>query len=644
MNQANWRKTARLILGLVWLAGQIYIIYYPMLPMIQRPLHVLLAMALVIIWSPLKLKRLNDKICGFLDLALLVGIAATVYYFMESAVRLTERMEGVDEILTRDVVFGIVVVLIMMECVRRVVGWSLLGVLIAFLIYAFAGSFFPGWLGFSGFNLSELVENFSMTANGILGVTTETSIQFIFYFVAFGAFFSVIGGSQLFIDIGLSITGKQKGGAAKAAVVASSLMGSISGSAVANVAATGVFTIPLMRRSGLSPERAGATEAVASTGGQLMPPIMGISAFVMAELLQVNYQRIALAGIIPALGFYLAIFLGMDLFSRRTGIGTMPAGKDLNRLPILPRVYLLLPPVILVFVLVAGYSATYAAVVGIASCIAILIVEGAIRVTRSARGGRQFKTELNTFLKGALDSTAQAASVAVPIAAIGMIISVAIQSDLALKFSTNLIEISGGTLIGAMIFIIIGCIIMGMGLPTVAAYIIGAILFVPALMDLGIPELSAHFFVMYFCVLSMITPPVALASYTAAGMAKANTMKTSLIAFSMSLVSFFIPFAFAFDPSLLGEGSVARIGLGCISLLIGTGAWTIAVIGYLGGKLTLVERFAFGTAALVVIFSPTGHIIWSIGSLAVLCLLAWGFFIRNRLIKNIPSPKVENRQ
>jgi len=610
----------RLTLSLIWLAGQIYIIYYPMLPLIQRPLHLLLALALVILWKPLKSKQLGTRICRLIDLVLLTGVVAATVYYMESAYRLTERMEGIDDILMRDVAFGIILVFIMMECVRRVVGWSLLGVIIAFLFYAFAGQWFPGWLHFGGFGLTEMVETLSMTANGVLGVTTETSIQFVFYFVAFGAFYSAIGGSQLFIDIGLAAVGRHTGGAAKAAVVSSSMMGSISGSAVANVAATGVFTIPLMRKSGLSADRAAATEAVASTGGQLMPPIMGISAFVMAELLQINYGKIALAGIIPAVGFYMAIFMGVDLFSRKTGIGTVPVDKAVPYPPLLPRLYLLIPPIVLIAVLISGYSATFAAVVAIAACIV---------TTYLRRASWLSPTDL---VKAAQEATKQAAFVAVPIASIGIIISVSIQSNLALKFSSNLIQISGGTLLGAMLFIIIGCIIMGMGLPTVAAYIIGAILFVPALLNLGIPELAAHFFVMYYCVLSMITPPVALASYTAAGMASANTMKTSLIAFQMSMVSFFIPFAFAFDPALLGQGSFLQIVSGFLTLSAGTAGWTIFLSGYLGGRLNILERILFGTTAMAVIFSPTGQMTWGIGSIGLLSLFGWCLLLKSRLM------------
>ncbi len=615
---AQFPSALRLLLGLAWLGGQIYIVRYPMMPLIQRPLHLIVALALIVLWVPLASRRLGRWVPGAIDAAFLAGLVATTVYYMSSADRLMLRMEGIDEILPIDIVFGVFVAIALMECVRRVVGWSLLGVIVAFLIYAFAGTFFPGWLRFQGFELPEMVETLSMTANGVLGITTATSIQFVFYFVTFGAFYSAIGGSQLFIDIGLSLVGRHKGGAAKAAIVSSSMMGSISGSAVANVAATGVFTIPLMRKSGLSAEQAGATEAIASTGGQLMPPVMGVAAFVMAELLQIDYGRIALAGIIPAVAFYVAIFTAVDLTSRKTGVGTVRGDTAVAHAPILPRLYLLAPPIALIAILVMGYSATYAAAMAIGACVVTAYLK------------RETWLGLRALLKTVENATRQAAQVAVPIAAIGIIIAVAIQSNLALKFSTRLIEISGGTLLGAMFFIILGCIIMGMGLPTVAAYIIGAILFVPALLKLGIPELSAHFFVMYYCVLSMVTPPVALASYTAAGMAGGNTMKTSLLAFRMSLVSFFVPFAFAFDEALLGNGSPPWIAAAFASLMLGTGAWAVAFVGYLKRPLAWIERGLIAAAALGIIFSPTGTTAWGAAVLAVVVLAAWCLVPRPR--------------
>lgn len=525
--------------------------------------------------------------------------------------RLTERIEGIDAVLAIDIFFCCLLLCALLEGVRRTVGWSLLGVLLLFLLYGFAGSIFPGWLQFSGFTVREGVEILSMTVNGILGITTATSLQFVFYFVLFGAVYSAIGGGQLFIDIGLMIAGRHKGAGAKAAVVASSLMGSISGSAVANVATTGVFTVPLMRKSGYSSSMAGAIEAIASTGGQLMPPIMGVAAFVIAEMLQVSYARVALAGLIPAVAFYIAIFVFVDLLARRDQ--TLAASFETLKKPppVAPRLYLLLPPVVLIAVLVVGYSATYAAISATISCVFLALVT----LTKESSAHISVDT-LNKAMN-------QAAYVAVPIAAIGIIIAVAIQSNLALKFSSQLISGSGESLYEAMLFIVLGCLLMGMGLPTVAAYIIGAILFVPALLRLGISEMAAHFFVMYYCVLSMVTPPVALASYTAAAIAKSHPMKTSLQAFRLALVSFFIPVAFVFDSRLLGDGAILDVLFAAVSLSVGTTLWAIALAGYLGRVLRVYERVVIGVGALNLICSLAGSTMWFATFSILAALIFW---------------------
>jgi len=389
---------------------------------------------------------------------------------------------------------------------------------------------------------------------------------------------------------------------------------------VANVVATGIFTIPLMKRTGYSPEEAAAHEATASTGGQLMPPVMGIAAFVMAELLAVPYSRIALAGLIPALAYYFALYMIVDLKARHRNIGTLGAGDLAGIQPILPRAHLFLPPVVLIAILASDYSATTAAM---AACVVALVVCLFRRDTRLGFKG---------FLDMVEDNAKQAAEVAVPIIAIGVIVAVAIQSNLALKFSTELISLSGGTLIGAMLVIILGCIVMGMGLPTVAAYIIGAILFVPAITKLGVAPLQAHFFVMYYCVLSMITPPVALASYAAAGIAKADSMKTGWIAFKLSLVLFLIPFAFAFDASLLWEGPLLTIVFAFVSMMAATFAWAVFLEGYLNGPIGWLERLAHCAASLAVIFAPTGTLWWGVGCAAIVVLVAWAFSKRGRFL------------
>jgi TRAP-type uncharacterized transport system fused permease subunit len=294
--------------------------------------------------------------------------------------------------------------------------------------------------------------------------------------------------------------------------------------------------------------------------------------------------------------------------------------EELARTPaVLPRIHLFLPPVALVMLLIAGYSATYAALVSTG----VALVAGFLRKATRPTGRKIVQM---------VDETAkQSAQVAIPIIAIGIIIAVAIQSNLALKFSTQLLQISGGTLLGSMLFIIIGCIIMGMGLPTVAAYIIGAVLFVPALRKLGIPELASHMFVMYYCVLSMITPPVALASYTAAGIAQANPWKTGWFAFRLSLVLFLIPFAFAFDDSLLWSGPLHWILFAFASMLVATFAWAVFLEGYLNGPVSRIERWLFCAASLAIIFPPTGTFWWGAGTAGSTALVVWCWTLRPRL-------------
>ncbi len=595
----NTCRRLHAVLGGSWLLFQLYIILSPQPPMLQRPLHLGFVLAVFLL-----ARRQNtttpSSSRGFVDGLLVTGVAAVMGYYLLSWQRLSERMEAVDPILLGDLLFGVLLVGIALECVRRTVGWSLLGVILAFLCFGFLGRLIPGWtsfawvpelIKFSGFSLGDAVENFTMTPNGLLGVTTMTSMTFVFYFVVFGAAYAFVGGGQLFIDLGLRLSGRQRGGAAKAAVISSSFMGSISGSAVANVATTGVFTIPLMRRAGYQPAMAGGVEAIASTGGQLMPPIMGVAAFVMAELLQEPYGTIALAGIIPALAFYWSLLMVVDLHARRTNVQPAPAETDGEAETIRGRLYLLTPLAVLLAALFSGLTANLCAVMATAACLVIALF--------------QRSHSRQDWLEALLKTTRQAAEVAIPIAAIGLIIEVSVQSSLVLKFSVHLVELSGGTVIGALVWIVLGCIIMGMGLPTVAAYIIGATLFVPALLDMGLSKLPAHFFVMYYCVLSMVTPPVALASYTAAGLAEAPVTKTCFSALRLSLVGFIIPFTFVFNPAILGQGTAGMITLSALCLFAGTTVWSVAIEGYLFSRtLPLLLRWLIGLAAIAILFLP----------------------------------------
>jgi TRAP transporter 4TM/12TM fusion protein len=589
-------------LAILWVLFQFALIAWPQHPLIARPVHLVFALALLF---------LTVRAHRSIDAALAALSAALGAYYLTQAQRLAGRVEAVDPILPLDLAAGIALVLLLLEGVRRIVGTSLVVLLLVTLAYNFWGRYFPGWSRFSGFDLNDTVEVMTMTANGVLGVTTETSVQFVFYFLLFGAAYSAIGGGQLFLDIGLRASGRQRGGAAKAAVISSSLMGTVSGSAVSNVVTVGVFTIPLMRRAGYSAVQAAGIEAIASTGGQLMPPVMGVAAFVMAEILQVDYGRIAVAAIIPALAFYFALFLFTDLVARNSGVGTLPESESVDPEPLLPRLYLLMPPVALIALLVMGRSATFSVIFAIGACF----------VTAYLKRARWLS--LKDWAAVAEDVGRQAAQVAVPIAAIGMIVAVAVNSNLALRFSARLIETGQSNTYLALLLTIAGCLVMGMGLPTVAAYIIGAILFVPALTSFGLTVLSAHFFVMYYSILSMVTPPVALASFAAAGLAKAPVMETGWHAFRISLVLFLIPFGFAFDPLLLGQGPLGWVLIAFVALLSGTSAWTIALVGHLREPLHLVERILFAAGAVALILFPTRSAGWVASLAAIAALVLW---------------------
>jgi TRAP transporter 4TM/12TM fusion protein len=589
-----WVRTG---LGVVWFVAQLYILYYPPIPMLARPLHVMMAIVLIILWQPLGSKDARSSIhLRAIDFAILAGVAATTAYYWLRAEYLTERMENVDPVLLSDTVFGLLTLLLLCEATRRVLGWNLLSVIVIFVGYAWLAQFLPGWLHFPGFGFPEFVEIMTMTGHGVFGITTETSLTLVFYFLAFSAMYAAVGGTALFMDLALKLVGKRPGGAAKAEVVSSALFGTVSGSAVANVTATGSFTIPLMMRTGYSREWAAAHEAIASTGGQLMPPVMGIAAFVMADILGVPYARIALAAAIPALVYFGALYLLVHLNALRSGIGSLP-GAEIDAIEsVTRRIVLIAPPLALIGAFAAGYDAAMAAVIG-----------GIVAWACSyLPGGRPMTSR--RFLEMTDDCARQAAAVAIPIAAIGIIIGVAVQSNLAIKFSTQMLALGGGTLAGALIFIALGIIVLGMGLPTVAAYVIGAILFVPALQKLGVDQLAAHFYVLFFSVLAMVTPPVALASYTAAGIARANANRTGLYAFILSLPTFLIPIAFVRDPAILFVGDWDNIAMAAVTLCCGAAAWIVMVSGYVGTPLSVAERAIFGVLAVPLILSPFGTI------------------------------------
>jgi len=574
-------------ISLIWLSFQTYIIFFPSQPLLERPLHLIFALLLIFFFNlNLKKIKITDSIIFILLLSFLI-------YFFFIFERLVSRMETVDEIFKIDVIFGLILIFLLLYYVFKIVGYSLFYVILFFLIYAFFGNYFPSWMEFRGFKVDELIEILTLSTRGVFGITTQTSLYFVFYFIIFGGFYSAIGGSSFLVNLGLYLSRKSFGGSAKSAIISSSLMGSITGSAVANVSSTGVFTIPLMKKGGYKSEQAASIEAIASTGGQLMPPVMGIAAFVMAEIMMVDYFEIVKSALMPALFFYISLFLLIHTNSKKTKIGYFETEIKLNFKRDLK---LLFPLILLVFLLLNKYSPPFCALFSVLSCILINLFD-------------ERKLNIKEYLDIASKSCLQAAKVAIPIAAIGIVVAVCIQSNIALKFSSTLISVSDKNIWLNLLIIMIGCLIMGMGLPTVAAYVIGAVFFVPALKDLGFSEISSNFFVMYYCVLSMLTPPVALASYTAAGIASANNFKTSIEAFKKSFVIFLIPICFLFDENiLLINFELFNFLISIIGLCLVTFSWVYFLEGYIKRRISIISRLTFLLIIFLLIyykFDPT---------------------------------------
>ncbi|MDR2390328.1 MAG: TRAP transporter fused permease subunit [Planctomycetota bacterium] len=589
------------LLSVVYVAFMLKQFFRPDQPLIILPFHVFVTVAIVFAWKPFSGKWQTGPVAisgRIFDILAICCCLYIVRHFFNDIARIPNHLIGIDEVTSGDMFAVCVGIPLLLESVRRTAGAGLVVLLLVFIAYGFWGGMLPGWFRFSDFSLETFAELAILGTEGIFGVTASAITSFVFYFILFGAFFSATGGGKIFIDIAMSIAGRRVGGPAKTAVIASALFGTISGSAIANVTSTGVLTIPLMKRTGYSPEQAAATEAIASSGGQLMPPIMGVAAFVMADILGVPYFTIVMAGILPALAFYFAIYVCIDLLARKQRIGTFSQATPTD--PLAPRLHLLLGPIFLIAALLWGYSASMAALVGTAAAI----------LSPYLRLGTWYDPRR---IYGFVCSVGrQMADVSAAVTAVGLIIVVSIQSGLAIKFVTLLAELGRDSLLLSLLLVIVGCLILGMGLPTVAAYVIAAVMFVPALGKLGVDKLPAHFFVMYYSVLSQVTPPVALAAFAAAAIAKANPYRTGWIGLGLGLAIFILPIGFIRDPALLWQGGMMEIAVAGVGILCGTVSWAIALQGWLGGgRLRIFTRLAFGLCCFVIVYEPTFSLGWS---------------------------------
>ena len=583
----------------IFIGFQLYLaLIKPLDPMLQNPMHLILALLVIFIVNPAD-KNSGKKWMKLLDIPFFAGIIFLLYYTIVEFPRLSIRVQYVDIVTTLDKMATVICIIILLEAVRRTLGKILFIFILLFIIYDWLGMYCPGILYFKGTNMRSFTETMMLGSGGIFGTPLYTSATSLFYFILFGAFFSQCGGGQLLIDFGMKFSNKSAGGPAKAAIISSGLMGMISGSAVANVSTTGVMTIPMMKKVGYEPHQAGAIEAVASTGGQIMPPIMGVGAFIMAEMLGVPYKTVAFAAIIPALAYYGSVFFLVTFMAKKEAIDSDKEAVTIEiKDPLLERVYMIIPAIVLVIYIISGKSLMRSGMVGI---FAVLLCN---LFSKFYKGGKYYQA-LATTANTAVDGVKQASNIAIPTAACGIIIGVVIQSGLATRFSNIIAKIGTSHLSIALIIAMFGCMLLGMALPTVAAYLVSNILFVPVLIKLNVNPLSANMFVFYFGIMAQITPPVCLASYTAAGIAGADSLKTGFTGFMYALVAFLVPFVFVYNPELLLMGTPAEIAKATAILFFGTYLLAGAISGYMVAPLNKFNRGILFIGALCMIAPET---------------------------------------
>ncbi len=554
---------------------------------LQRTIHLCFGLVLIYLLYPAR-KSWSRKKMNPLDAILAVlSVVATMYLVINYKELVTRA--GMNT--PTDIVIGVIGVLLVFEATRRTVGWPMLTVALVFLAYAFLGPYMPGILAHRGVSFDELVSHLYFTTEGIFGVPMGVSSTFIFLFILFGAYLDATGLGKFFIDFANALAGWAVGGPAKVAVLSSGLMGTVSGSSVANVAGTGSFTIPMMKKLGYRPSFAGAVEAAASTGGQLMPPVMGAAAFLMAEFVGVPYIDVVKAAVIPAILYYTGIWLSVHYEAKKYGLKGTPRDELPKFGPLLKeKGHLALPLIVIVYLLVTGYTPMRAALYAIGLTIVCACLRKNTRIT--------FKQ----FVDGLISGAQSVLGVLIACASAGIIIGVVTKTGVGLKLATALLDLAGGQMLPAMFFTMITSLILGMGVPTTANYVITSTIAAPALVQMKVPVLAAHMFAFYFGIVADVTPPVALAAYAGAGIAGANPMKTGVTAAKLAIAAFVVPYIFVLAPQLLMINATApTILMAMVTAIIGMWGLSLAMIGFCQHPLNAIQRIAFFIGGLCLI-------------------------------------------
>ncbi|WP_377892014.1 TRAP transporter permease [Alkalihalobacillus sp. R86527] len=584
---------------------------------LQRSIHLAFALGLIFLLFPASKKRVKDKkrrfqVAWYDGLLALVGVYVGMYW----PLNFEELVFRVGRLTTLDLIVGFLAIVLVLEATRRVVGLPITIITSIFLLYAYLGPYMPGFLQHRGLSIDRIIRSMYFTTEGILGTPLGVSATFIFLFLLFGAFLVKTGVGQYFNDLALVIAGKRVGGPAKVAIFSSALQGTISGSSVANVVTSGSFTIPMMKRLGYKKEFAGGVEAAASTGGQLMPPIMGAAAFLMVEFIGggITYWEIAKAATIPAALYFTGIWIMTHFEAKRIGLRGLTEDEMPNRKQVLMKIYLLLPIAAVIFFLMSGTSVTRAALYAILTS----IIVGAIN--------KETRMGIGDFIDALANGARTALGVAAATAAAGMIVGVVTLTGLGLKLANSLVSLSGENILLTLFFTMIASLILGMGSPTTANYVITSTIAAPALIVLSVPELSAHMFVFYFGIVADITPPVALAAFAAAGVSGGEPLRTGVNSAKLAIAAFIIPYIFVLSPELMMIDTTWQELLWVLfTSLTGMISIGAGMIGYWYRRTYAIERIA-GVAAGIMLIYPDGSTdLYGLGLFIVLLVLQFVF-------------------
>jgi len=561
-------------------------------PAIFRSVHVLMAVTLVLLLYPTIVgrKKREYRIIDFL----LIIVAVFTFTYTAFEIDFIMDRGGLTN-TPADYIFATTAIIIILETTRRTVGSALPIIALFFLAYAMFGDLIQGSFGHAGYSYARIISTV-LSYDGIFGLPIAVVSTFVTMFIIFGGILNSTGVGDFFIELSKSLAGKQRGGPAKIAVIASAFFGSISGSAIANTVSTGSVTIPLMKKVGYKPSFAAAVEAAASTGGQIMPPVMAAGAFIMAEILGVPYVKVMKAAIIPALIYFTTIWITIDLRAVKIGLKKLPDSEILPLFPLLHKKGILLLPlfILIYFLVIIRISPIKAAFWSILSAVVLYLM---------VRDSDTLKQKGNKIIEGLKISPFTLVQISVASACAGIVIGIIGLTGLGLKIAGLVVEFSMGYKIITLILTMITCIFFGMGLPTSVAYILVASVLAPALINIGIIPIAAHMFVFYFSILAVITPPVALAAYAGAGIAGANPMETGFIALKLALTAFIVPYMFVYGPALLMLGDIFHIALAAITALLGCFGLAAGLEGWIFHRTIWYERILLVAGALLLIFA-----------------------------------------